>query len=606
MRQAFTKAFFPTITALGESVGVRSASMAKSSSRVGTRQFSNIISRYAITQHSKSIHDFITTMEAEGSRYAPAREGFTWVSSNPTLRNIAETHFKKHVENFAISSANTHAPLHTTVTIHSDFGQRTDLHNIRPASNVSAGGIPALWTAYIQSLLYKEGAFPTEFSPPVYVMPSNIRNSAAFGSSTQYHVSHASPMYTDPAFSTANIMRVSLLRNFFPNIDSPERDNYMIAEIHPRVFFDHEVIQVGLGYLYNEWKYKLDKNLGRETILDETIPLAITSGHVMDNVAEALGNTVLLRKDTVRVAYNAEETEEMLQLQAFLKNYGIECIQLVEQETLALLGTSPKLGKGGSIWSVKGDGNVIPDIVEVLIDGIRKNGGHVVEGMVSSILYSKEEERLSGLIVTGHEKGYETQTLIRTNHLFTSFGARSLYKERDGITRFTPVEPIIAGTGYSAFLLVEGEITKPIDSNNSHFTPLETTTIEDGQKLTLVKATCGGSIGTDSFCIDHAVNNLYYATHVIFPGKKIEILAVKSCSRPLNGKNSGKLSEIVPGVWALTGLGGKGITDAAGLAATSIFDELTRGVVSPEKKQSFQERYISSRLTCAQGSGRLH
>lgn len=609
MRQAFTKALFPAIVASGGAVGIYYASVpsgVEKSSNQAAKVSPNGSPNYAVTQHSDSIHEFVTTMQKEGGRYAPAREGFTWVTSNPALKITAETHFKRHIDNFAISSVNTHAPLYTTVTIHSDFGQQADLQKMEPVSNVSAGGIPALWAAYMQSLLYKEGAFPKEYAPPVYIMPSNIRNSAAFGSSTQFHVSHASPMYTDPSFGTANIVAASLIRNLFPQADSPEKDNYMIAEIHPRVFFDPTIIQVGLGYLYNEWEYKLCAALGKKTILDETVPLAITSGNVMDNVADVLGRAVLLRKDTVRVAYNEAETKEMQELQTFLQKYGVECTQIAAQDAEALLGTKPQTGKDGSIWCVKGDGNVAPDIVDVLIDGIRKNGGRVVEGMVTSILYSKEGENLSGVIITGHENGYETQTLIRTNHLFTSFGARSLYTERDGIKRFTPVEPIISGTGYSAFLLVEGEITRPIDSNNSHFTPLETATLEDGKKVTLIKATSGGSIGTDSFCIDHAVNNLHYAVKIVYPGKKVEILAAKSCSRPLNGKNSANLAEVIPGFYAGTGFGGKGITDAAGFATTRVLDKLTDGVISPEKRQSFQERYTASRSADKQGMGRTN
>lgn len=598
MKHAFNKTLFPAIAALGGAVGLGMySSFADRVGKPSGKGVSTHKSPYAVAQHSDSIREFLTTMQNEGGRYAPAREGFTWVTSNPELRNVAEAHFKRHIENFAISSVNTHAPLYTTVTIHSDYGQETELRKQQPVSNVSAGGVPALWAAYIQSLLYKEGAFPREYAPPVYIKPSNIKNSAAFGSSTQFHVSHAGPMYTDPSFGTANIVMASVIRNLFPKADTPEKDNYMIAEIHPRVFFDPTIIQVGLGYLYHEWKYKLCANLGLETILDETVPLAIKSGKVMDNVADVLGRAVLLRKDTVRVAYNEEETKEMQELQVFLQRYGIECSQIAVENTEALLGTRPTIGSGGSIWCVKGDGNVIPDIVEVLIDGIRQNGGRVIEGTVSSILYSKENDQLSGVIVTGQEGGNETQTLIRTDHLFTSFGARSLYTQRDGIKRFTPVEPIISGTGYSAFLLVEGEMTRPIDSNNSHFTPLETATLADGKKLTLVKATCGGSIGTDSFCISHAVNNLHYATEVIFPGRKIEILAAKSCSRPLNGQNSGKLSEVIPGHWAVTGLGGKGITDAPGLAATEVMDKLTEGVVSSRERLTFQQKYVESHRT---------
>jgi len=56
-----------------------------------------------------------------------------------------------------------------------------------------------------------------------------------------------------------------------------------------------DVIAVGLGYLFHEMKYKFNSLL-KETIVDETIPLAITGGKVMDDFEKDFGKPLYICK----------------------------------------------------------------------------------------------------------------------------------------------------------------------------------------------------------------------------------------------------------------------------------------------------------------------
>jgi glycine/D-amino acid oxidase-like deaminating enzyme len=610
--RTFRNLVSPVIMAAGESIGVsapfqqsgnvlqRTAHFSASSlalqPRLAQRNFHSSVQRrlgaaaHSVRhEYSPSIYQFLDDVSKHG-RYAPATQGFTWKTPDSKLSDLVTKHFPEAINTFAIKNENTKATPPTVAKTKIKKGKITaSVKELPVVSSVSAGGLPALWVAYMQSLLFKTGVFPKNIAPPVYVIPDDMENSAAFGSSTQFHVSHAAPMYTDPAFSTARILWASIKRNMGWGDNSPERDNYMIGEIHPAAFFNPTVINVGLGYLYHEWRYTFGSVANLKTILDETIPLAIASGNVMDNVSAELGQKILLRKNTIRVAYDKAETKEMLELQKQLKEYGIECTQVSKAEVLSTAGVVPKIGKDGSIWTIKGDGNLVPNVVEILVQGIQRNGGTVIRGMVSDIHYSREDNQIFGVTV----KGQNSETFVRSDRLFTSFGARGNYVFEDRSLDAGKIEPIISGTGFSAFLVVEGEIKQPIDSNNSHFTPLKTVTIADGKKITLVKATCGGAIGSDSFCVDHAINNLFYATHIIFPNKKVEIFAGKSCPRPLNKQNSGRLIEALPGFFIGSGFGGKGVTDAAGVATTGVLEKLTRGLVEPQIAKSFVERYVA-------------
>lgn len=166
--------------------------------------------------------------------------------------------------------------------------------------------------------------------------------------------------------------------------------------------------------------------------------------------------------------------------------------------------------------------------------------------------------------------------------MFCSFGANATYNEK----LKKKIEPVICGTGYSAFLLVGGNIKRPINSNYSHFTPLKTIK-KNNRFYTLIKATCGGNIGSNVFCIDHAINNLFYATNIVFPNFSVDIIMARSCSRPLNKKNSGINTEVFPGLFMGTGFGGKGITDAPAFAALEVNKKLISKNITAKDIEDF-------------------
>jgi glycine/D-amino acid oxidase-like deaminating enzyme len=541
------------------------------------------------------------TEQARGSGwqmrpYAPSSLGGwnAWTTPDPTLRKFVRDHFPDIEENFALSAPTSPSasPTDTTTHIRSDSDIQKQIPGFRGSflySSVCSGGISALWAAYLMSALYKAGIIK---HPPVYVMPEDIKHSASKGSSGQFHVSHATPMYTDPEFGALNIL-FQTIRRSLTDVD-PRTDNYMIGEIDLSRL-DARVLRVGLGYLFNEIEYKFNRYIGRPTIADKTISDAILAGFIMDNVGSELKEELLLRRNTIRVAYNLDETREMEQTREEMARHGIACRQISAEKALEYSGTTPRIGEGGSIWEVEGDGNISPKLFDTLCDAIEKNGGTVVKsGKISVILHDKDSKRTTGVVVDlGKENGIPVQEILRTDSVYTSFGCYAKYVADNGITLNTDVEPIIPATGYSGYIIVTGDspITRPIDSNNSHFTPFATKFV-DGKHHTIVKTTCGGAIGTDSLNRDHAINSLWYARNVIFPGMEVAVVSARPCSRPINTINSGRITEVLPGNHVATGFGGKGITDAPTFAAKYTMSTLAG---DKTKEEYFSRRYLADR-----------
>lgn len=92
-----------------------------------------------------------------------------------------------------------------------------------------------------------------------------------------------------------------------------------------------------------------------------------------------------------------------------------------------------------------------------------------------------------------------------------------------------------------------------------HYTPLASKEI-NGKMYTLMRTTCGALIGTNDFCRDHLLHHIYITSKVIFPNSTVDLLAVKSCSRPVNGQNTEKLNKVGINMHFATGFGGKGVT----------------------------------------------
>lgn len=552
-------------------------------------------------KHRDSVEDCIGYLrdQAKGTgvlhaRYSsPERSGWNaWKTTDPALKAIVKKHFGAIEEAFALDATTT--PSASSGKTRTHIISDNDVQSQNPTfrseiahSSVCSGGISALWAAYMLSALHKDKLI--EGKPPVYILPDDIKHSASKGSSGQFHVSHATPMYTDEEFSAFNIL-FQTLRRTVTRVD-PKVDNYMIAEIDLS-HLDPKVIRVGLGYLWNEMQYKFKKALGFSTIADETIRDAITSGIIMDNIGRDLGKELLHRKNTLRVAYNKAETLEMEETQRQMASHGIVCETISPEEAFEKSGTTPKIGEGGSIWEVEGDGNISPNIFDILCQAIKANGGEVIEsGLVSAILHDKGSKRVTGVVVDcGSKKGIPVQRIFRTNSVYTSFGFNAEYVADNGVRLDEDVEPIIPATGYSAYLLVRGDrpITRPVDSNNSHFTPFATAKVGEDY-YTIVKTTCGGAIGTPAFNIDSAENSLYYAREIIFPGMQVDIICARHCSRPINTINSGRITEVLPGNYVATGFGGKGITDGAAFGA-----KYAKKVIGGDKakRETFKDRYL--------------
>ncbi len=598
-----------------------------------------------------SVQDFTEVLREQAKndpsyfnkRYVTQNQGWNvWNTQNPEIKQILQESFKDIVDGFAID-----APVHPSASenkikktyIVSDDEMKLHDRNYANISkqiprhiSVCSGGISALFSTYLMSTLYKElineGLIDKDkVLPPVYVRPSDIKRSASKGSSGQYHVSHAEPMYTDPEFSTANILLQTVKRATW-GVD-PKTDNYMIGEISLQALLtDRKVMQVGLGYLMNEMQYKYNKMRDLPTICDETIPLAIHSGVIMDQIDAELSEPrkeraikerdallkqggseekgkqllaeseipLLIRNDTIRVAYNEAETKEMEETQRKMKKYGIECLQISPEDAREMSSTAPITGPGGTIWQVKGDGNLNPDVFDLMCEAITRNEGLVVDGMVSTILHDKKSKKLTGVVVDCgiNDNGIPTEVVYKANSCYTSFGVNAEYVANNGVKLDKSIEPIIPATGYSAYLLVEGEIKRPIDSNNSHFTPFASRATKDGKIYTIVKTTTGGAIGTDRFNIDHAENNLHYAREIIFPGRGVEIITARSCSRPINYKNSGRLEEVLDGNFVATGFGGKGITDGAAFAYDYVKRIIEKGKHGSDLEKKTQYEAVES------------
>jgi glycine/D-amino acid oxidase-like deaminating enzyme len=558
-----------------------------------------------VSKYSKSVNEFFKDInENAKSDHFATNDGFNyWTTPNLKLMDIAKKNFGEQFNEFAIgaSSIATISTGKSKVHVKSDHYLKERERNFRkekPSIFVASGGISALFATYLMSDLYKNEQLPKGTNPPIYIKPFDIKNSATKGSSGQYHVSHAAPMYTDPEFSALNILSKSIRRRLFG--EDPEKDNYMIGQIDLKSLWQNpDVMRVGLGYLGNELYYKVRNALGYSTILDETIPLAIESGKIMDKIGEIIGNPILLRKNTIRIAYNSAETLEMEESAKKLQQYDIVCRRISSNEEIfEKTGTTPKIGNGGSIWEVEGDGNMDPGMFDALCNAITKNGGEVLDGTVSTILCDAPSKQVTGVVLNlGLEEGQPKSRVIRADNVYTSCGHNAEYLFHNGIKPHNKIEKIIPATGYSAYLLVEGNIKCPIDSNNTHFTPMSTANI-DGNDVTLVKTTCGGAIGTADFNTDHARNSLHYATHIVFPGKKVEILSTKACSRPINSKNSGVITEAEKNFWVGTGFGGKGITDGAAFAAQVVERSIQK---DNHTLESFRERFNITNRDSATG-----
>jgi len=538
--------------------------------------------------YSSSIAEFFNFL-IQGKKYIGSSDDMVWRTSDNELNQTLEDYFPELNKIFAITknSKKDAVKEDKDILIRSHASRKASNfsnYNIESTNYTTAGGLAALWTTYLQSVLFKYNKLPGNIAP-IYILSPDMVNSTAYGSSLQFHISHASPMYTDSEFGAINIILTSLKRFLFPKTRMPENDNYLIAEIPIAKMFNFDVLTVGIKYFFNEMEYKIRSFFGLSTILNETIQLAVDSGHEMDRVSKEIGKQLLFRKGSVKLAYNEFESLEMLELKKDLANYGIDCKQLSQEELYEISGIKTKIGKGGSLWIIEEDGNVNPDIVDILINAIKDNGGRIIDGVISEVLYNKESHELDGLIVRNNL--IQENTYIKTNRLFTSLGIKSQYIFDHDIKHLAYVpETTIPGTGYSAYLLVYDEIKNPINSNNSHYTPIKSIITKENQAITLLKSTCGGTIGSYNFCVDHAINSLFYASQIIFSDKRVEIIAARSCSRALNGMNSEKLIEILPGFYAASGFGGKGVTDAAGFAKKYVMPKLL-----PELEEIYEENY---------------
>lgn len=548
------------------------------------------LSTTALSVHFSTQTEFREFLASNSSRYIKPREGFSWITQDKKVQELVQTHCPEINSTFKLDMSSqvweNGEPKHNTVEFVNSLPSFTKEAPPKKASVITVGGIPSLFSAYYHSEMYKQGIFLPEDGPPVHILPPKIDFSTGFGSSMQFHVSHASPMYADKEFSSLKILARSVNRQLGLFPANPESSSYTVADTPLENLINPQIINVGLGYMLNEYRYKFRSLLGKSTIVDESIQLAITSGIAMDRISSTLDDFILERKGTIRIAYDQEETKEAEELALLLRKHGIKCKKVSLDEVFNLTGATPKVAEGGSFWEVEGDGNLNPRIIDILCKKIVENGGIIIEGMVEKIVRDAESGELSGLVVS--ESGKER--FLATGSAYLSLGPHAKYVDCTG-SKMKPVEPVIAGTGYSSFILVDKEIKRPLDANNHHFTPMKTFTNDAGIKQTLLKATGGGAIGTDGFNRDHALNNLYYATQVLFSDVHVDIIAAKSCVRPLNKQNSVNLQTPLPGAIIATGWGGTGITYAAGVAIRDVASKLSKNVRSPQELKSFVERY---------------
>ena len=544
-----------------------------------------------VVEESSSVQDFLKFLGTNTERLAPLRKGEVWQAPDSDLHRLVERHFPDIKEALFVPPSEDLAysrPKKVRV-VPKELVSSTDGMRTVQASNISVGGFPSLFGAYIQSLIYANGLYSEGAPPPVYVLPPDLIHSASYGNSGQYHVSHAAPMSAPLAgyfgrFDAPQIAWATLRRNLWG--ENPGNSDYMIAEIDPKALLEFTTWRVGTNYWRHELGYKLRKFTGLPTIVDETVPCAKESGNVMDNIGEILGQKILHREGTLRIAHNESETQEMTALSNFLRKYNVACWQISPEETLKVLGSSPILGEGSSIWEIPEDGRLAPDIINILKKGIEHNGGHIIEGTMENIVYDNKQQRISGIKVVD---GAGESISLASKNLYTSLGADSDI-ENGGVRDYRPVESILKGAGYSSFLLIQGKtpITRPVDENNTHCTPIRSVKTEDGTVWTLVKSTSGGTIGPEEFTKDHARNSLYIA-QLLFPEHKVHIVAANSCSRPLSGKNSVVVETPLPGWRAAMGWGGTGMTYAARIA-TDVAPALSEGCAPPEEVKSFVDK----------------
>ncbi len=413
---------------------------------------------------------------------------------------------------------------------------------------VTAGGI----SAKILSIFSVE----SNISPILFVEHQLGFMNSTYGSSWQYHVSHAMPMYTDPEFSTLNIIYKTICRNFLKCPENPEQDNYLIVEIFPKAFLCSKTIKVGFGYFANELKYKFNKLLGKETIIDETVPFAVLSGKILDNFIKYHKLALTYRLDTVRLAYNKKETKEFFGLKSDLQKHGIETRILSPEEYKKQVGIdSPNIVSGGTIWRFPGDG-VLPKKLFEYFDEFLQKAKSYQFGLITKVVVENNE--FFGVVI---RKEDNKEYLLRSEKTLLSLGASVSFKKSRKVTYLEKPETVIEGSGFSSYLLIEGHVKAPIDSNNSHFSPIKKVKFKN-KLFTIVKASSGATVGYKGFCKDHALNCLYYATEIIFRGLEVHAISCRACARPINSKNSFVLKELVKNFFVAQGYGGKGITDA--------------------------------------------
>ncbi|MEQ9116558.1 MAG: FAD-dependent oxidoreductase [Rickettsiales bacterium] len=493
-----------------------------------------------------SYKDFLHFIK-RGPRYLGDSTGFTWVNPDMEVMRTIKIQFPE-IYKF-IGGKRTKIKGNHTNNIEVVDSSEISLSSYKAikVDSICAGGFPAKWMSYFLAKKRKENIF----------IESEVSHlNATHGSSYQFHVSHAMPMYTDKEFSTFKILFKTLMRLAFSWYDKPCKDNYLIVEIHPSGFFDLDTLKVGVGYLINEIKYKCRSVLNKDTIINQTIPLAVLSGEILDEFGRE--NGFKYRLDTVRVAFNESETKEFYELAKLLEKYSIYPYKISEKEYHKITGSRIELGKGGSIWRMPGDG-IIPHELFIYLSTFLENNKILENGFISKIILKNKE--CYGIIVKQHEK----EILYKTKKLFLSLGAHHSFQLGKNIKYQMNPDTIIPGTGFSSYLLIEGKISVPVDSNNSHFSPIRTIKYKN-KKYTMVKASSGATLGHAGFCREHALNCLFYAKEVLFRECEIIPISCRPCSRPINSTNSGVLKEVFKNVFYAHGFGGKGITDAAGFA----------------------------------------
>lgn len=348
---------------------------------------------------SKTIKEFLEFTETLTSRYVPEKKGYIWKTSDKKITDIVNENFQDLLENFSIEDFkkypenNNETLIPPTINLieeplnHNEFNFHT--------GTLFCGGYPAIWAAFLHSTLLKQ-LKKEHLEKCLYILPPNFKISATHGSSLQYHTSHAFPMYTDSNFSVFTIL-IQTFKHIFLCINSA-RPKYKIADIYLPSFFSSEVLKVGFGYFWNEIKYKILNFLNLKNIMDETLLLAVRSGKIIDSMEKLYKEKLLYKKNTVRIAYDLKETKKNIICQKFLNKYDVKMREITE-DLFEKIGTIPNMAKGGTVWETKGDGFMKANSINLICKLIKKNGGKVVCGFVSDIIYDKNKDRITSVVI---------------------------------------------------------------------------------------------------------------------------------------------------------------------------------------------------------------